>query len=108
MQFEGLNGPPFEGTSFFVSVRDFEHATLCRAFRLDPNRFHFDVPSAMRGIGSNNGNTAKRDLHGFVMMAGRDVPVARIRVVNVDDRFLDRDPTDQRDLEDLARWTRRR
>lgn len=110
MQFEGLNGPPFEGTSFFVSVPDMEHATLCRAFRLDPNRFYFDVPSTMRGVGSSSGahSSTRRHQHGFVFMAGRDEPVARIRVVDASDRYTDRDPLSDRDLQDLAHWTRRR
>jgi hypothetical protein len=109
MQFEGLNGPPFEGQSFFVSVRDVEHATLCRAFRLDPNRFYFDVPSTLRGIGSSRGghSSTRRQVHGFVFMAGKNDPVARIRVVDAADRFLDRDPLSDRDLQDLASWARR-
>lgn len=108
LQFEGLNGPPFEGQSFFVSVPDCEHATLCRAFRLDQARFWFDAPSTLRGIGSNNGTqfrSGRRDIHGFVMMGDR--PVARFRVVNADDRFLDMDPLSDADLQNLARWTRR-
>jgi hypothetical protein len=109
MQFEGLNGPPFEGTSFFVSVRDFEHATLCRAFRLDPNRFYFDVPSTMRGVGSSSGahSHVRRDQHGFVFMSGRNDPVARIRIVHESDRFNDTDPLSDKDMQDLAKWTRR-
>lgn len=107
MQFEGHNGGPFEGDAFFVSVPDFEHATLCRAFRLDQSRFWFDVPSTMRGIGSNRGdnNETRRHRHGFVMMGDR--PVASIRVVDENDRFVDRDPLDPRNDHDLANWVRR-
>lgn len=109
LQFEGLNGPPFEGQSFFVSVPDVEHATLCRAFRLDPARFWFDVPSSLRGTGSSSGSHSgtRRHIHGFIFLAGQDEPVARFRVVDPEDKFRDLDPTSQQDLEDLAKWVRR-
>jgi len=110
LQFEGCNGYPFEGTSFFVSVPDVEHATLCRAFRLDQARFWFDAPSTFRGIGSSSGSQGrggKNHIHGFVFMSGRNDPVARFRVVDADDRYLDRDPLSDADLQDLANWVRR-
>jgi hypothetical protein len=108
VRFEGAPGGPFEGDGKWRGCRDFEHSTLCRVFGLDPVRFYFDLPSTVRGIGPNNAGGARvpggrRQIGGFVMMAGRDEPVAKITICFDGERFADRDPLSQRDFFDLSR-----
>lgn len=108
VRFDGAPGGPLEGDTRWRGVSDFEHATLCRVFALDPNRFYFDLPSTVRGIGPNNRGGAvmpggRRLLNGFVFMAGRDEPVAKLTIVNEGERFADRDPLSARDFADLGR-----
>jgi hypothetical protein len=108
VSFEGAPGGPFAGDIRFRGVRDFEHGTLCRVFGLDTNRFFFDLPSTVRGIGPNTRGaggslpSGRRRISGFVMMAGRSEPVAKITVTFADRRFKDVDPEDARDFFDLS------
>lgn len=108
VRFEGAPNSPFEGDSRWRGVPDFEHATLCRIFQLDPARFFFDLPSTIRGIGPNTRGSAvipggQRRISGFVMLAGRDTPVAKLSVCFDSERFTDRNPFDDRDFFDLNR-----
>jgi hypothetical protein len=96
---------PFAGQMLWRGVRDFEHASLSRAFGLDPVRFYFDVASSARGIGSNRGghSDSRRQIDGFVFMSGRQEPVARLRVVRQDEKLWDGNPLSRRDAETLDR-----
>lgn len=107
VRFDGAPNGPFEGDTRWRGVREFEHAHLCRVFGLDPVRFWFDLPSTVRGIGPNNRGAAvvrsgRRLLNGFVMMAGRDTPVAKLTVCFEGESFKDVDPLDARDFFDLS------
>lgn len=106
LRFEGAPGTPFEGDGRWRSTPDFEHATLCRVFNLDPIRFWFDLPSSVRGIGANQtghgGGASARRINGFVHMAGWDRPVAKISVCLEDEKFKDVDPMNERDFYDLS------
>ncbi len=86
------------GISRWVSVPDVEHATLCRALRLDQNRFYFDIASSFRGVGSNQSGSggsgrlrARRT--GYVFHVGITEPVAKLSEVLASDKFWDYDPT---------------
>lgn len=108
VRFDGAPNSPFEGDAKWRGVRDFEHATLCRTFALDPNRFYFDLPSTVRGIGANargaaNIPSGRRLLNGFVFMAGRNDPVAKLTICFDGETFRDVDPLDVRDFQDLSR-----
>ena len=105
VRFEGAPGGPFRGDGRWRGVPNFEHATLCRIFQLDPCRFYFDLPSSVRGVGANRVGAGScrsaRRINGFVFMAGSDVPVAKLSVCLEDERFRDDDPTNARDFFDL-------
>lgn len=106
VRFEGAPGTPFEGDGRWRGVKDFEHATLCRVFNLDPCSFWFDLPSSVRGVGANTvghgGGASARRISGFVMQAGWDRPVAKLSICIGSERFKDVDPADQRDFYDLG------
>lgn len=107
VRFEGAPGGPFAGEGKWRGVRSFEHGDVCRAFGLDPIRFYFDLPSTVRGIGPNTRGAAalpggRRLLNGFVMMVGRDVPVAKLTVCFEAERFKDVDPRSEREFFDLS------
>jgi hypothetical protein len=104
VRFEGAPGGPFAGDAKWRGVRDFEHASLCRAFGLSQTAFFFDLPSTVRGIGSNTGGHSgtRRLINGFVMMAGRDKPVGKLTIVTGGDKFADHDPQSERDFFDLS------
>lgn len=107
--FEGAPGGPFAGDTRWRGVKDFEHSTLCRVFNLDPNRFSFDLPSSVRGIGAMQqgygGGASARRVSGFVFYGHpRDgVVVAKLTVCREGERFDDVDPDAQRDFEDLSK-----
>lgn len=104
VRWDGAPDGPFGGDTKWRSVRNFEHETLCRVFQLDPVRFRFDLPSTIHGVGSSRGERGSGGLvNGFVFMAGRDDPVAKITVVREGDRFWDKDPTSRADWENLSR-----
>lgn len=105
--FEGAPDGPFAGDVKHRGVRDCEHSTLCRAFGLDQTRFYFDLCSTMRGIGPNTRGAAslrqgQREVSGFVFMAGRDAPVAKLTVTREGKRFRDEDPTSVRDFQERS------
>jgi|SRR5215469_5463780 len=101
---EGAPGTPLAGMGIWRGVRNFEHATLCRALGLDPCRFYFDLPSSARGIGSNSsGDRGNRVINGYIMMAGVDSPVGKLTICWEGEKFADRDPGDYRDFLDLGR-----
>lgn len=105
VHFEGHPNGPFEGDGKWVGVKDFEHATLCRAFNLDPVRFHFDLPSSVRGTGSSlsgsggGQRSGRRTIEGYVFMSGRDNPVATLYVCTDGDKLRDVNPLDAREYE---------
>lgn len=105
VRFDGAPRGPFEGDTRWRGVREFDHAHLCRVFGLDPARFWFDLPSSCRGIGSNaagaGGSRGRRVINGFVMMAGRDEPIAKLTICFDSERFRDGDPFDPSDFFDL-------
>jgi len=109
VRFEGAPGGPLEGDGKWRGVKDFEHSTLCRAFGLDQARFWFDLPSSVRGVGSSMSGSAggqragRRRVNGFVFMAGRDEPVAKLTICFDAERFSDGDPLDFRDFCNLER-----
>lgn len=103
-----LDGAPrgiLSGMGEWRGVRDFEHATLCRAFNLDPARFWFDLPSSVRGIGSNStGSRGSRVINGFVMCGREPTPVGKLTILQNDRTGLrDDDPMNERDFFDLSR-----
>jgi len=98
---------PLAGVGMWRGVKDFEHATLCRAFGLDQARFYFDMPSTVRGVGSNSrgfdpSSGRRRLINGFVMMAGCNEPVGKLTIVSSFDKFRDVDPTSEKDFYDLS------
>lgn len=108
VRFDGAPGGPFAGEGKWRGCKDFEHATLCRAFGLDPIRFYFDLPSTVRGIGSAStgaGSKARNNrlINGFVMMAGQAEPVGKLTIVRDGEKFADVDPLSSRDFYDLSR-----
>lgn len=90
------------GEAKWRGVKDFEHATLCRAFGLDPATFYFDLPSSVRGVGSSmsgfGGNRGGRVINGFVMRAGMNEPWGKLTIVRDSEKFRDVDPTDKREF----------
>ena len=105
VRFEGNPQGPLGHDTRWRGVRSFEHSDLCAAFSLDPCRFSFDLPSSVRGVGSNRGghSDARRIVAGFVFMAGIDEPVAKITICAEADRFADVDPNDPREWARLDR-----
>jgi hypothetical protein len=97
VRFESL-----EGEAKWRGVLNFEHATLCRAFGLDPATFYFDLPSSCRGIGSSmsgfGGNRGRRIINGYVMRAGQTEPFGKLTVCFESEKFRDVDPTDKREF----------
>lgn len=95
-----------DGTAMWRGVKDFEHATLCRAFNLDQATFYFDLPSSVRGVGSSmsgfGGNRRNRIINGYVMRAGRDEPWGKLTVCFESEKFKDVDPSDKRDFYKLG------
>lgn len=88
-----------DGHSEWRGVKDFEHATLCRAFGLDPVRFYFDLPSSCRGVGSNSsGNRGARVISGYVMQAGSNEPFGKLHVCYQGEKLRDFDPQDKREF----------
>lgn len=98
---------PLAGVGKWRGVKDFEHGTLCRVFNLDPNRFYFDLPSTVRGIGRSSvgagGNDGRsRIINGYVFAGGIDEPVGKLTIVTDWDKFKDVDPTSGREFLDLS------
>lgn len=91
-----------DGQAKWRGVTDLEHATLCRAFSLDPSRFYFDLPYSCRGTGSSmsghGGNRHNRVINGYVMLAGQNEPFGKLTVCWESEKFRDVDPTDKREL----------
>lgn len=104
VHFEGHPDGPFVGIGMNRGLKDFEHATICRAFGLDQARFYFDLPSSVRGIGSSRGEQrgGRRTIEGFVFMAGFDKPVATLYVLTDADRLRDMNPLDAREYESFS------
>lgn len=96
-----------DGTCKLRTVKDFEHATLCRAFGLDQANFWFDLPSSCRGTGSNmsgsGGNRSNRIINGYVMRSGMDKPYGKLSIIREWDRIRDDNPQDMRDFYNLSR-----
>lgn len=93
-----------DGMSQWRGVKDFEHATLCRAFGLDQARFYFDLPSSCRGTGSlSTGNRNNRVINGYVMQAGKDEPVGILTICRSGERLRDIDPSDKLEFLKLGR-----
>ena len=96
-----------DGTAMWRGVKDFEHATLCRAFGLDQVSFFFDLPSSCRGVGSNSVGYGDgrngRVINGYVMRAGRDEPWGKLTIIKESDKIRDDDPNDLRDFYNLSR-----
>ncbi len=92
-----------EGTNartVFRGIKTFEHGELCRAFGLDPIRFHFELPSSCRGVGSlSSGNRGNLRITGFVFMNGRTEPYGKITELRQGDKLRDFDPADRREWE---------
>ena len=59
-----------------------DHATLCRAFNLDPIRTSFDLPSTARGIGSASGDHARgpRLINGLVFWPAENARSEKDRI----------------------------
>ena len=100
---------PLAGQGVWRGVKDFEHGALCRVFGLDPNRFYFDLPSSVRGTGSNmsgagGSGRGNRIINGYVMCAGYSEPVGKLTILK-DARtgLRDDDPVDARSFLDLSR-----
>ncbi len=95
------------GEGKWRGVKDFEHGTLCRAFGLDPATFYFDLPSSVRGVGSNSvggGNSSgRRIVNGYVMHGPSREPAGKLTVICGLDRLRDDDPQDLRDFFNLSR-----
>ena len=96
-----------DGTAKWRGVKDFEHATLCRAFELDQASFYFDLPSSVRGTGSNisgaGGNRNNRIINGYVMRAGQTEPFGKLTIIREWDKIRDDDPTDKKDFFNFSR-----
>ena len=93
-----------DGSMMYRMVRDFEHSTLCRAFSLDQARFYFDLPSSVRGVGSEStGNRRCLRIDGYVMLSGESTPYAKLTVASSDDRFRDYNPMDVNDIMRLGK-----
>lgn len=106
VRFEGAPGGPLEGDGRWRGVNDFEHATLCRAFGLDPVRFYFDLPSTVRGTGSMSsgyGGNQSSLVNGYVKMIGVYEPVGKLTIIKDGTPISDLDPRDYRDFCDLGR-----
>ncbi len=99
----------FDGEAKWRGVKDFEHSTLCRAFGLDQATFYFDLPSSIRGTGSNlsgyGGNRHNRVQNGYVMRGGE--PVGKLTIVDPSDKIRDDDPQSMADFYNLSRTDRR-
>jgi len=94
VRFESL-----QGEAKWRSVPNFEHATLCRAFGLDQASFYFDLPSSVRGTGSNStGNRGSRVINGYVMRAGQVEPFGKLTIIRDSEKFRDYDPVDKREF----------
>lgn len=108
VRFEGNPKGPLGAEGKWRGVRDFEHATLCRAFGLDQATYYFDLPSSVRGVGSMSSGygggqrAGRRLINGYVMQAGYDEPVAKLTICWETERFHDVDPTNARDFLDLS------
>lgn len=96
-----------DGTAMWRGVKDFEHATLCRAFGLDQTAFYFDLPSSVRMVGSNlsgfGGNRRNRIINGYVMRAGFNEPWGKITICWESEKFRDVDPQDKTEFYKLGR-----
>lgn len=96
-----------DGTAKWRGVRDFDHATLCRAFGLDQASFYFDLPSSVRGTGSNisgsGGNRHNRVINGYVMRAGLDKPWGKLTICWETEKFRDVDPSDMSEFYKLGK-----
>jgi hypothetical protein len=106
VRLDGAPNGPLAGLGLWRGVKDFEHATLCRAFGLDQCAYFFDLPSSVRGVGSNlagfGGNRGRRVVNGYVMHAAFDrKPVGKLTMVYESERFRDVDPRDERDFFNL-------
>jgi hypothetical protein len=102
VRFDGAPGSPWTGESKWRGVRDFEHGTLVRTFGL-PDCCCFDLPSSVRGTGSNSsGSRGSRIVNGFVMHPAFDKPIGKLTIVREADKFKDVDPTNERDFFDLS------
>lgn len=91
------------GEAKWRGVKDFEHSTLCRAFGLDQATFYFDLPSSIRGVGSNlsgfGGNRGNRVISGFVMRAGCNEPIGKLTIIkDANEKFKDVDPMNKNDF----------
>lgn len=83
-----------------------DHGMLCKAFKLDPFRTKFELPSTARGVGSsmglqNEGGRA-REVSGFVFFAGLNDPIAKLVFAREGDRFPDVNPFDRSEFERLG------
>lgn len=94
-----------DGTTKWRGVLNFEHATLCEAFGLDPATFYFDLPSSCRGVGSLSsgygGNRENRIINGYIMRGGMTDPWGKLTVVREGDKIRDVDPTDKKEFQRL-------
>jgi hypothetical protein len=105
LRFEGAPDGPFRGENKWRGVRRIDHGELCRAFGVAEVGFHWDLPSAMRGMGVENRRASERTTiqSGFLFMDGRDSPVAKITVIRDGEKLRDYDPTSRSDFEILSR-----
>jgi len=94
--------------------RDFatDHATLCRAFGLDPIRAGFDLPSTARGVGSAQADQHRgpRLVNGYVTWPAQGAksehdrePIGTLTYVREGERIPDVDPFDMREFFKLER-----
>lgn len=110
VRLDGDPAGPIGGMGMWRGCKDFEHATLCRVFGLDPVRFYFDLPSSVRGVGSSSSGyggaqrSGRRLQNGLVLMSapGGPIPVGKLTICFESERFRDVDPTDARDFYDLS------
>lgn len=105
IHFSANPAKPLSGKGMWRGVPNLEHATLCAAFGLDPARFHFEVSSSMRGIGSSQrgaGTYRSTQADGRVFYLDDPEPWAKIRVCAEGQKFSDLDPASTRDWD--ARW----
>ena len=96
---------PLAGVAWLRGVREFSHEHLCRVFDLDPCFYRFDLPSSVRGVGSNfSGSRGTRIINGFVWYARYPEPVAKLTILQNERTALrDDDPLSARDFFDLSR-----